>query len=209
MDACEAYQSWYYDSLVWETTTWRGIPCLKSVSDMWNYQEILWELKPALIVEFGTWRGGSALFFAEIAPQARVLSIDIDHSIVLPVVKLYSRITLLEGNSADPETIHQVIETRHRYPGPAFFIVDSDHHKEHVLQELIGLRLATHPGDYLVVEDGIINGHPVLPDFGPGPLEALAEYMRRYPHDYRRDLAREKKFGFTWAPHGFLIRNPD
>ena len=51
-----------------------------------------------------------------------------------------------------------------------------------------------------------INGHPVLPQYGPGPYEAVQEYWARYPEDYVLDTARETKFGFTFAPGGFLIR---
>ena len=89
---------------------------------------------------------------------------------------------------------------------PAFVILDSDHSKDHVLAELEMLRDVTRPGDYVVVEDGNINGHPVLPDFGPGPYEAIQEYEARHPEDYRHDTEREAKFGFTFAPRGYLIR---
>ena len=68
------------------------------------------------------------------------------------------------------------------------------------------LRDLTRPGDYVVVEDGNINGHPVLPDWGPGPWEAIEEYESRHPDDYRHDTEREGKFGFTFAPRGYLIR---
>ncbi len=57
---------WYYNTEVWERTTFLGVPCGKSVSDMWNYQEIIFELKPSLVVEFGAHRGG-ALFFSRDA----------------------------------------------------------------------------------------------------------------------------------------------
>lgn len=61
-------------------------------------------------------------------------------------------------------------------------------------------------GDYLVVEDTCINGHPLRPDFGAGPYEALEEFLRSHPGMLERDLAREQKFGFTFAPRGYLIR---
>ena len=60
------YHKWYFGTLIWHKTTWMGVNCWKSVSDMWNYQEILFELKPSLVIEFGTAHGGSALFFANI-----------------------------------------------------------------------------------------------------------------------------------------------
>jgi cephalosporin hydroxylase len=51
-----------------------------------------------------------------------------------------------------------------------------------------------------------INGHPVLPGWGPGPFEAMESYCVNHPEDYERDLAREEKFGFSFATRGFLIR---
>jgi cephalosporin hydroxylase len=51
-----------------------------------------------------------------------------------------------------------------------------------------------------------MNGHPVCPHWGEGPLEAIAEYEQRHPTDYQHDTARETKFGFTYAPRGFLVR---
>jgi cephalosporin hydroxylase len=68
------------------------------------------------------------------------------------------------------------------------------------------LRPLLGPGDDVVVEDSNVNGHPVLPSFGPGPFEAIEDYRARYPDDYLRDEPTEKKFGFTFAPCGFLIR---
>jgi cephalosporin hydroxylase len=62
----DAYHRWCYDTGVWMRTSFLGIPCLKSVSDMWNYQEIIVALRPAFVVGFGTYSGGSALFFALI-----------------------------------------------------------------------------------------------------------------------------------------------
>lgn len=73
----EEYHKWYYGNLVWTKTTYMGINCWKSVSDMWNYQEILSELQPSLVIEFGTRYGGSAVYFANIMRQ-------ISHSRYLP-----------------------------------------------------------------------------------------------------------------------------
>ncbi len=206
----EQYHSWYYDRLVWTHTTYLGVPCLKSVSDMWNYQEILAERKPSLVIEFGTFKGGSALFFATmlklISPHSRVLTVDVRQDLVNEAARKNPDIEFMEASSTSPEAAHRIRELRLAYPGNGFFIVDSDHSKDHVFQELLQLRQVTQPGDYIVVEDGSLNGHPVFPTFGPGPYEALEDYFAQYPDDYQSDTAREQKFGFTFAPKGFLIR---
>ena len=210
MDPTEAYHRWYYDTEVWEEVTFLGVVTNKSVSDMWNYQEILHELKPALIVEFGTRFGGSALYFSvigrSIVPDLKVLSVDITHGELDPSVHDHDNIELMEVSSSSPEVAHAIARLRSENPGPVFFILDSDHSKAHVLAELELLRDVVTCGDYVVVEDGNINGHPVLPGWGEGPTEALQAYFARYPADYRQDAVRERKFGFTFAPGGFLIK---
>ena len=81
----EEYHKWYYNTFVWKKTSWMGITCWKSVSDMWNYQEIIVDLKPALIIEFGSAHGGSALFFASIeAGYITGQSLVIDGGQILP-----------------------------------------------------------------------------------------------------------------------------
>lgn len=206
----ERFHHWYYDTGVWETVRFLGVPCLKSVMDLWNYQEIIQELKPGLIVEFGTRHGGSALYFAligqQVNPCSRVLTVDIEDHLLDPRVRSTPGIEFMKTSSIDPAVVRRIGELRKAFPGPVFAILDSDHRKDHVLQEMLSLRDVLCAGDYLVVEDSNINGHPVLPDWGPGPFEAIAEYTARYPDDYVRDRSRENKFGFTFAPAGFLRR---
>lgn len=209
-DPPEEYHKWYYDNEIWEDVRFLGVVTNKSVSDMWNYQEIIAELKPALVIEFGTRFGGSTLFFSVIGravnPDLRVLSVDITHGEVAPRVREDPSIALLEASSADPGVARLIREMRADCPGKAFFILDSDHTKAHVLAELDLVRTVVDTGDYVVVEDGNINGNPVLPGWGEGPGEALEEYFQRYPRDYVRDSRREKKFGFTFAPGGYLVK---
>ncbi|MET2789164.1 CmcI family methyltransferase, partial [Mycobacterium tuberculosis] len=101
----------------------------------------------------------------------------------------------------------QIQRLKNEYPGKIFAILDSDHSMNHVLAEMKLLRPLLSAGDYLVVEDSNINGHPVLPGFGPGPYEAIEAYEDEFPNDYKHDAERENKFGWTSAPNGFLIRN--
>lgn len=210
IDPTEEYHKWYYDTEVWEDVRFMGVVTNKSVSDMWNYQEILFELKPSLIVEFGTRFGGSALYFSVIGrsinPDIRVLSVDITHAEVDPKVPETPAVQLLTMSSADARVGEEIARLREQAPGKVFFILDSDHSKQHVLAELELLRGVIRAGDYVVVEDGNINGNPVLPGWGEGPSEALQTYAQRYPDDYLIDRDREAKFGFTFAPGGFLIK---
>lgn len=200
----------YFESNVWYETTFLGVRCLKSVADLWNYQEIIFELKPSLIIEFGTYYGGSTLFFASLLDlvnhESKIISVDLDHSNTDPKVKNHPKIELLTSSSVDSSLVDYFTELRKKNTGKAFVIIDSDHHKEHVLAEMNLLRNVLIKGDYLVVEDGIVNGNPIMPEFGEGPLEAINEYILKYPEDFVIDYEREKKFGFTFAPSGYLIK---
>jgi cephalosporin hydroxylase len=90
--------------------------------------------------------------------------------------------------------------------GRAFFILDSDHSRDHVLAELRAYVPLLEPGDYLVVEDTCVNGHPVRADFGPGPWEAVDAYLAEHASLLRHDKEREQKFGYSFAPRGYFVR---
>jgi cephalosporin hydroxylase len=206
------YHKWYYErDKVWITTRFLGITTMKSACDMWNYQEIISGMKPAVIVEFGSYAGGSAIYFNTIGravnPDLKVLSVDIDHSLLDPRVSDYPEIEFLESSSTDAGVARRICELREANPGPAFYILDSDHTRDHVLAEMINIRDTLQAGDYVIVEDSNINGHPVARNWGAGPYEAMEEYFRRYPDDYSRDTQREHRFAFTFATNGFLISN--
>ena len=190
-------------------TRFLDIATMKSVSDMWNYQEIIVDIKPQLIVEFGSFAGGSAIFFDMIGravnPSVKVFSVDIDHSLLDERVKDYPQIEFLESSSTDPAVADRIAELRAANPGPVFFILDSDHSKQHVLSELVSLRDVVQADDFVVVEDANVNGHPIARGWGPGPYEAMEEYFERHPDDYIRDVQREQKFAFTFATSGFLV----
>ncbi|MGH3967808.1 MAG: rhamnosyl O-methyltransferase [Mycobacterium sp.] len=206
----EEYHKWYFNTFVWKKTTWLGVTCWKSVSDMWNYQEILFELKPSLVIEFGTAHGGSALFFANIMRQIgapfKVLSVDVNHKPLEPAARRDSDVLFVESSSTEPAIAEHIGRLKDEFPGKIFAILDSDHSMDHVLAEMKLLRPLLSAGDYLVVEDSTVNGHPVLPGWGPGPYEAIEAYEGEFPNDYAHDLARENKFGWTFAPNGYLIR---
>jgi cephalosporin hydroxylase len=204
------YHIWHYNSHLWTETKWMGVTTLKSPSDMWNYQEILFTLKPSLVVEFGTRFGGSALYFAAVLRQIghpfRLLSVDIDAETVSALTRQDPDVELMTVSSTDPRVAERIAALRREYPGRVFAILDSDHSESHVLGEMKLLRPLLVTGDYVIVEDSNINGHPVYPSHGPGPYEAIESYFREFPDDYSHDTQRERKFGFTWAPNGFLVR---
>jgi cephalosporin hydroxylase len=209
--AAEEYHKWYYYTPVWTKTRWMGVKCEKWVGDMWNYQEILFDLKPSLVIEFGTRHGGSALFFAsiltkQIGPPFKVLSVDISHKLLDPAAQRDPNILFVKSSSTAPAIAEHIQHLKAEFPGKIFAILDSDHSKNHVLAEMKLLRPLLSAGDYLVVEDSNINGHPVLPGSGPGPYEAITAYEDEFPNDYTHDRVRENIFGWTFAPNGFLIR---
>jgi cephalosporin hydroxylase len=204
------YHVWYYGAGVWKSTSWLGVRTLKSVSDMWNYQEIITALRPRLLVEFGTAYGGSALFFAGVLDglelDYRVLTVDTLRARIDPRAIAHPRIEVMTASSTDPATAARITELKAAFPGPVFAILDSDHSAAHVGAELELITPLLDSGDYLVVEDSNLNGHPVMPGYGPGPFEAVEAYLDAHPGSYRRDEGREAKFGFTFAPGGFLVR---
>jgi cephalosporin hydroxylase len=204
----EAWLRWYYDSAVWKQVSYRGVRTLKNPLDLWNYQEIFEERRIEWVLETGTRHGGSALFFADLlsarAAAGVVVSVDVDQSALQ--APAHERVRLLKGDSAAPGTVAAVRAVLDARRAPLFVILDSDHRKPHVLRELEAYVPLMRPGDYLVVEDTCVNGHPVRPDFGPGPMEALEEYLGLNPGLLLTDRAREDKFGCTFAPRGYLYK---
>ena len=204
-----AYLKWYFDSNVWKDLQYRGVRTLKLPLDMWNYQEILFERNIDWVIETGTRHGGSALFFADLLAAASreggVVSIDVTHEALNPIVAAHSKVRLVLGDSAS-ESIRQqamaLLPGQRR--GGLLLILDSDHTASHVLSELETWVPHLRRGDYLIVEDTIVNGHPVRPEFGPGPYEAIVEFLNRHPGRLRRDDAREEKFGCTFAARGYF-----
>jgi cephalosporin hydroxylase len=144
----------------WDNTFWLGVPIQKLPSDLIVFQEIINETKPDVIIEAGTFKGGSALFFASICDlinHCRVISLDIKHVGPLPQHK---RITYVIGSSTSQETARRVRELIK--PGETVMVdLDSDHKKDHVLQELKIWSPFVTKGNYLIVEDTDLNGHPV------------------------------------------------
>jgi len=206
--AGEAYVKWFHEANVWKNMTWHGVRTLKLPSDLWNYQEIIFEHRIEHLIETGTRHGGSALFFAETlaarGAKGPVVSIDVDG--LSNQAGARPGIHFLLGDSASAAMLERAFGLLPPERGPLFLILDSDHSRDHVLRELRAWVPRLLQGDYLVVEDTCINGHPVRPDFGPGPYEAVEAFLGAYPNVLVHDSEREAKFGYTFAPHGYFIR---
>jgi cephalosporin hydroxylase len=114
----------------------------------------------------------------------------------------HPRVTYLRGSSTDPEVVAQV-RRRAEAVERVMVILDSDHSEAHVFDELCQFGPLVTPGCYLIVEDTIVNGNPVLPDFGPGPAEAVDRYLAREPSLFAVDRSREK-FHLTFNSGGYL-----
>jgi cephalosporin hydroxylase len=177
------------------------VPAQKCPFDLWVYQELLHELRPTVIVECGTADGGSALYLASICDllgEGEIVTVDIRDS---PGRPQHDRITYFSGSSTEPEIV-QAIQQRVEGRSPVLVILDSNHERDHVLAEMRLYGPLVTPGSYLVVEDSNINGHPVLHDFGPGPLEAIEAFLAE-TDEFTVDESREKYF-LTFNPRGYL-----
>lgn len=195
----------YYgsSSRTWKDTGWFGVGVKKCPLDLWVYQEILHEVRPDVIIETGTRFGGSAFFLASICDllgQGRVVTVDIEHSDDRPS---HDRITYLTGSSTDPATVEKV-KSEIGENEAVLVILDSDHSRDHVLAEMRMYGPVVTNGSYLIVEDSNVNGHPVRPNFGPGPMEAIDTFLSD-GDDFVVDDAREKFF-MTFNPRGYLKR---
>jgi cephalosporin hydroxylase len=192
----------FYASDAWTKAGWLGTQALKNPLDLWVYQEIIAETRPELIVETGTWRGGSALFMASICDllgEGEIVSID-----VAPIRDDYPRhprITYLAGRSStDPEVVEGV---RARADGRrTLVILDSDHSQAHVEAELAAYAPLVPVGCYLIVEDSNIG--QIRKDLMPGPLQAIERFLAT-TDEFEIDREREK-FLLTFNPSGYLRR---
>jgi len=185
---------------IYQNTYWMGVPCLKCPLDLWIYQEILFEIKPDLIIETGTDEGGSALFLAQICDllnHGHVATIDF----LSKERPQHHRISYIQGLSYDEKVVKKAlscVQNAEKF----LVILDSDHSEENVTRELDVLSPYVTPGSYIIVEDTNINGHPVRPEFGPGPFEAVQKFIKEND-SFIIDTSREK-FLMTFNPKGFL-----
>jgi cephalosporin hydroxylase len=196
---------YHQKELVADRCSWMGVTMLKNPLDSWIYQEILFEVRPDILIEIGSWDGGSTLYFAhlmDLMGRGEVLSVDIDRSRFR--VK-HERIRTLTGSSISPEVLRGVAEA---CSGKSVLIIhDADHSKEAVLADLEAYAPLVSLGSYFVVEDGIIDifePDDVLGRANGGPLAAVEEFLLQRK-DFVVDAKRER-YLLTYNPRGFLKR---
>lgn len=201
----DRFHEMYFDAGVlgqtWADTYWFGVPIQKCPMDLWNYQELVFRLKPDLVVECGTASGGSAYYLAsllDLIGHGEVVTVDVAAD---PRRPTHRRITYLEGSSVDPGIVSQ-IKSRADGKAKVLVILDSDHRKAHVLQEIRAYGPMVTSGSYMVVEDTNLNGHPVDPRYGEGPMEAVEEFLKG-SREFSRDKTQER-FLLTFFPSGWL-----
>ena len=197
------YRLWFEKRADTHTLSWFGHEMMKCPLDLWIYQELLVRTRPDFVVETGTWHGGSALYLAMLLDQighGQVVTVEVD---VKPNLPEHPRIHYVTGSSIDPAVVAQVREAVGN--NRALVILDSHHGADHVYQELVAYSPFVQTGDYLIVEDTNINGHPVFPEYGPGPMEALDRF---FSHNDEFVIDRRcERFLLTMQPRGYLRRD--
>lgn len=213
--------------------TWQGRPIIQYPQDMVALQELIWQIKPDLIIETGIAHGGSLIFSASQLAQLdlcdaiksgvmldpkgskrKVLGIDIDirahNRAAIEAHPMASRIQMIQGSSIDTDIIAQVHAIAAKYTR-VMVCLDSNHTHEHVLAELQAYAQITSIGSYCCVFDTVIEDMPVdmFPDrpWGPGdnPKTAVWEYLETHT-EFEIDKSIQHKLLVTVAPDGYLKR---
>jgi cephalosporin hydroxylase len=188
--------------------TYRGIPTLKCPFDIALYSKILWELRPAAIIEIGSKHGGSALWFADTLISFGLGKTEIYSYDIEPVKDCCDpRITFGYIDVRDPCT-YPPAAFMAALPKPLLVIEDSTHDAGDVLAILRFFHRWTALGDYLIIEDGIIHYMPGVARYRGGPLRAIQEFLLQYPAYYEIDRTKCDFFGqnVTWNIDGYLRR---
>ncbi|CAN7163100.1 cephalosporin hydroxylase family protein [Neorhizobium sp. LjRoot104] len=212
---------------------WLGRPIIQYPQDMVAMQELIWTVKPDLIIETGIAHGGSLILSASMLallelseaaekgevvdpakPKRKVLGIDIDirphNKAAIEAHPMASRIEMIQGSSIAPEIMDQVRKVAAGY-SRILISLDSNHTHDHVLEELKLYAPLTSVGSYCVVFDTVVEDLPkeLAGDrpWGPGdnPKTAVFEYLKTHP-EFEIDKSVENKLLITVAPDGFLKR---
>jgi cephalosporin hydroxylase len=210
-------KSSFHHKVMYEPT-WLGIPIIQYPNDIVMMQELIWKLRPDVIVETGVAHGGSAVLYAsmlELLGKGKVIGVDIEirkhNRLAINSHPLSRRIELVEGSSTAPEMIEDI---RSRIPtrGEVLVVLDSNHSYEHVISEMELYKEFISPGGYMVVMDGV---QEMLSDTPSGnkewehnnPLAAIREFLSRHP-DWEED-SNYVRTQITCNPSGFLRRQEE
>ena len=212
---------------------WLGRPIIQYPQDIVSMQELIWSVKPDLIIETGIAHGGSLIFSSSMLalldysdaqqkgtvidpskPVRMVLGVDIDiryhNRLAIEAHPMFSRIKMIEGSSIDAKIIEQVKEFSKNYQ-KIVVCLDSNHTHDHVLAELEAYAPLVTPGSYCVVFDTFIEDMPadMYPDrpWGPGnnPKTAVHQYLKTHP-EFEIDKQIDSKLLISVAPDGYLKR---
>jgi|TARA_B110000879_G_C10978731_1_gene434542 cephalosporin hydroxylase len=202
--------------------SWMGRPIIQFPQDMIAMQEIIWEIKPDLIIETGIAHGGSLIYYASLLEmisnsgfgEGKVLGIDIDirehNRKEIELHPMYKNIEMIQGSSISAETIKQV-EQLAKGKERVLVVLDSNHTHQHALEELIAYAPLVSKGSYCVVFDTLIEDMPAdsYPNrsWGPGdnPKTAVWEYLTTHP-EFEIDKSIQNKLLITVARDGYLKR---
>jgi cephalosporin hydroxylase len=199
--------------------TWMGRPIIAYPQDMIAMQEIIWEVKPDLIIEAGIAHGGSLVYYASllelIGGEGLVLGLDIDirdhNKDLIEAHPMIKRIEMIEGDSTSMEVANQVYEIA-KNKKRILVCLDSNHTHDHVLKELQLYAHLTSIGSYCVVFDTIVEDMPA--DYMPGgrpwnpgnnPKTAVFEYLKS-SSNFEIDKSIDNKILISVAPDGYLKR---
>jgi cephalosporin hydroxylase len=197
--------------------SWMGRPIIQYPQDMIAMQEIIWDIRPDLIIETGIAHGGSLIYYAsllELIGKGKVLGIDIDirehNRQEIEKHPMFKRIEMIQGSSVAAETVEKVKAFARNY-ATIMVVLDSNHTHDHVLQELQAYASLVSVGSYLVVFDTIVefmpNGYLPGRPWGKGdnPWSAAQTFLKEHP-EFEIDKAISNKLLISVAPDGYLKR---
>ena len=186
-------------------STYFGIQAWKCPTDFWMYQEIIFETRPDVILEIGCNRGGGSLALTHLCQNlghGRVIGLDITLDKVSPRLKQQAGLTFIEGDAADSfERVRQMIDEEES----VLVIEDSAHTYENTLAVLRQYSALLKVGDYIIVEDSIMDHGLTIPDSPEvGPYEAVECFLAE--NDAFALNRGKERFMITWNPKGYLQR---
>ncbi len=199
--------------------TWMGRPIIQYPQDMVAIQEIVWKIKPDLIVETGIAHGGSLVFHASllelIGGEGKAVGVDIEirkhNREAIEAHPMFKRIQLIEGSSTDPATVAQVFAAAEGKKN-ILVLLDSNHSYEHVMNEIKLYAPLVAQGSYLIVLDTLVESltdEYVMKErpwgIGNSPLTAVKEFIKTNPN-FIIDTSVDAKLGITVAESGYLKR---